>query len=206
MRARFCGSRLSAALVIASFVVLAVPGSVAAHAELIRAIPVDGETVTEPVTVVSGRYSEDLAGGSRLELLDGAGATVASGGNDPGDPRLMVVRPDDPLIAGEYAVESTAISADGHIERTRWTFTVVTSPTKALPTPTSSPPPSTPASTSATPATAVSASPTPSPSPSPAPGGPTAGSGDALLPIIAALALAAIGAGFLLNRSRGRST
>ena len=49
------------------------PATALAHAELVRAIPADGETVTEPVTVLSGRYSEDLTGNSNLRVLDAAG-------------------------------------------------------------------------------------------------------------------------------------
>ena len=205
MTARIGSSRLRVAALIATFVVLTLPGSVLAHAELQRAIPGDGETVWEPVTVVSGRYSEDLVDGSRLELLDGSGRTVASGGIDPDDPRRMVVRPDAPLIAGEYTVRSTAISADGHVDRTRWAFTASPVPTKNLPTPTVGPITSAPASPSTTPTSAPSASAPTSPSPSPAPGDSTSDTSNVLLPIIAALAIVAIGAGFLLNRSRGRS-
>ena len=48
------GSRLRVASLIATFVILAVPGSALAHAELQRSIPDNGETVTDPVTVVTG--------------------------------------------------------------------------------------------------------------------------------------------------------
>jgi uncharacterized protein HemX len=62
------------------------------------------------------------------------------------------------------------------------------------------------AATSQTPAATASptASPTPSPTPtaSPDPGSQTSGTGDVLLPILAALAIVAVGAGFLLRRGR----
>jgi len=80
MRARIGGSRLRAAFVIACFVVLVLPGSAVAHAELVRPIPADGETVTAPVTVISGRYSEDMAGNSKPQVLDQSGTNVATGG------------------------------------------------------------------------------------------------------------------------------
>ena len=108
-----------------SFVVLALPGSVLAHAELQRAIPADGETVTDPVTVVTGSYSQDLAANSKLLVKDASGATVATGSVDPGNVRRMIARPAPPLGNGAYEVQSTSVSADdGDIERVQWTFTV----------------------------------------------------------------------------------
>ena len=68
MTSRIRGARLRVAAVIASFVIFMVPGSALAHAELVRSIPADGETVTEPVTVVSATYSQDLAANSKLRI------------------------------------------------------------------------------------------------------------------------------------------
>jgi hypothetical protein len=190
-------------LLAAFALLLALASPVAAHAELVRAIPADGETVTEPITVVSGRYSEDLISGSRLEITDGSGARVASGGIDPEDARRMVARPESPLTDGTYTVQSTARSADGHVERATWTFTVAV---PASPSPTPEPTP-TPSDASPSPSATASPSESPSATPtaSPAPTDPASGPGDVLLPIIAALAIVAIGAGFLLNRSRTRA-
>ena len=204
MRARIFDSRPRAALVIASFVILLVPGSAAAHAELVRAIPADAETVTAPVSVVSGRYSEDLASNSRLQVLDASGATVATGDVDPGDTRRMVARPAPPLGDGSYTVKSTTVSAeDGDIDRMEWTFTVAvaasSSPTEA---PSDDPGLSPSASLSAAPSLTPSTPASPAPTASQAPATPTSGSNDVLLPIIAGLAIVAIGAGFLLNRNR----
>jgi methionine-rich copper-binding protein CopC len=190
-------------LLAAFALLLALASPVAAHAELVRAIPADGETVTEPITVVSGRYSEDLISGSRLEITDGSGARVASGGIDPEDARRMVARPESPLTDGTYTVQSTARSADGHVERATWTFTVAV---PASPSPTPEPTP-TPSDASPSPSATASPSESPSATPtaSPAPTDPASGPGDVLLPIIAALAIVATGAGFLLNRSRTRA-
>jgi methionine-rich copper-binding protein CopC len=209
MTSRFRCSRLGAASLIASFVILVVPGSALAHAELVRAIPADGDSVLEPVTVVTGRYSQDLAANSRLVVRDGTGAAVATGGVDPDDRRRMIARPATPLGDGRYEVQSTSISADdGDIERLEWTFTVAVaasaSPTEqpsgsAVASPSSAATPSAAASAAASPATSAA------PSPSPAPGDQTSSSTDVLLPIIVALAIVAIGGVFLLNRNRGRS-
>jgi copper resistance protein C len=198
------GSRLRVASLIAAFVILAVPGSALAHAELQRSIPDNGETVTDPVTVVTGTYSQDLAANSKLLVKDASGATVATGTVDPGNVRRMVARPDAPLGNGTYEVQSTSVSADdGDIERVQWTFTVAVA---ASPSPTEVP--SVSAGTSspeATQSVVPSASATEAPSPSPAPGDSTSDSSNVILPIIAALAIVAIGGAYLLNRNRGRN-
>ena len=198
------GSRLRVASLIATFVILAVPGSALAHAELQRSIPDNGETLTDPVTVVTGTYSQDLAANSKLLVKDASGATVATGTVDPGNVRRMVARPDAPLGNGTYEVQSTSVSADdGDIERVQWTFTVAVA---ASPSPTEVP--SVSAGTSSPEATrsvVPSASATEAPSPSPAPGDSTSDSSNVILPIIAALAIVAIGGAYLLNRNRGRT-
>jgi methionine-rich copper-binding protein CopC len=204
MTSRIVGGRVRAALLVATILTLAFPHLVAAHAELVRANPADGETVTRPVTAVTGRYSEDLTGGSRLVIKDGSGATVGTGRVDPENDRRMIARLAPALTEGDFTVESTSISAeDGDIERLTWTFTVAVAAT-ASPSdspsdgPGLSPSPSAAASLSPSPAPSAN----PSPTASPAPGDATSGTGDVLLPIIAALAIVAIGAGFLLQRSR----
>jgi copper resistance protein C len=187
---------LVAALVSSPFLL---PALAVAHAELVRAIPADGETVTEPVTYVSGRYSQGLTSESSLDIIDPGGTTIATGGVDPDDARVMVARPDAPLVLGTYIVRSTAISAeDGDIERVTWTFTVAV---PATPSPTqapsgSAPPPSIEPSPTASPATG------PTPSPSAAPSGPATSVSDVALPIVAALAIVLIGTGALLYRGR----
>ena len=200
------GRRL--ALVAATISVLfLLPGIAIAHAELVRTIPADGQTVSEPVAYVSGRYTEDLTADSSLRILDASGATIATGGVDPDDDRVMIARPDAPLTNGTFTVRSTAISqVDSHPERVTWTFTVMASPTKTLPSPTASPtgsaPP--PASSEPTPSPSTPASPvvTLSPSPSAGPSDPATSVGDVALPIIAALAIVLLGAGALLRRGR----
>jgi copper resistance protein C len=177
------------------------PGIALAHAELVRAIPADGAMVIEPVTVVSGRYTEDLTADSSLLILDASGTTIATGGVDPNDDRRMIVRPDPPLTSGTFTIRSTAVSqVDGHPERETWTFTVTVPAT-----PTSTPEPSgsaPPASSEPTPSASASPAATPSPSASAGPSDPATSVGDVALPIIAALAIVLIGAGALLRRGR----
>jgi methionine-rich copper-binding protein CopC len=193
------GFRRLAILAVAVSALFLLPAFVSAHAELVRAIPADGATATEPVTFVSGRYSEDLAADSNLRILDAAGATVGTGGVDPNDDRVMIARPDAPLTSGTFTVQSTTISAvDGYPDRATWSFTV---DVPATPSPTaaptgSAPPPSSEPTSTPTPA------PTAAPTPSPPPADQTASTADLAVPIVAALALVTIGAGFLLRRGR----
>ena len=198
------GSRLRVASLIATFVILALPGSALAHAELLRSIPDNGETVTDPVTVVTGTYSQDLAANSKLLVKDAAGATVAAGTVDPGNVRRLIARPDAPLGDGTYEVQSTSVSADdGDIERVQWTFTVAVA---ASPSPTEAPSVSAGTSSSSPEATSsVVPSASVTEAPSPAPGDSASDSSNVILPIIAALAIVAIGGVYLLNRNRGHN-
>lgn len=196
-------TRRLAAVAVAISALLVLPAAATAHAELVRAIPADGATVTEPVTFVSGRYTEDLTADSSLLILDATGATIGRGGVDPNDDWVMVARPPTPLTDGTYSVRSTAISqVDGHPERVTWTFTVAVA---ATPSPTASPsgsppPPST--EPSASPTATASAAASTSPSPSAAPGDSASSLGDVALPIVVALAIVLIGLGALVRRGR----
>ncbi len=191
-------SRL-APVALALCALFALPGGAAAHAELVRSIPADGATVSEPVTFVSGRYTEDLTAASSLLILDASGATIGSGGVDPNDDRVMIARPDAALTSGTFTVKSTAVSqVDSHPERATWTFTVdVPASPSPTPVPTGSQPPPTSEPT-------PTLSPTPAPTASPPPADQTASLADLAIPIVVALALVTIGAGFLLSRGRRR--
>jgi hypothetical protein len=150
--------------------------------------------VTEPVVEVSGIYSEAMTpDGSSLVIKDAAGATVARGTVDPEDDTRMVATPAAPLGSGVYTVESTAVSTDGHAERTTWTFTVAV---VATPTPTTSAAPTTaPTPAAATPLPSVAPTPVPSADTSP-----TGSGSDVLLPIVVALVILGGGAAYLLSR------
>ena len=187
-------------LVLAVAGVLSMPATVVAHAEVVRAIPAAGSTVTEPVSEVSVTYSEDLTDDSRLGVLDEDGVRIAVGRVDPANDRRMVATLDPAVLAGTFTVRSTAISTDGHVERTQWTFTVAAAATPSLTPAGQSSAPAPSATTTAEPSDTPTASPAPSASPAP---GSNAGSGtDVILPIIAGLAIITIGAGLLLSRGR----
>jgi copper resistance protein C len=189
------------AIVIAFGAVLILPTAVAAHAELQTATPKDGATVEGSPPEISGTYSEPMTkSGSSLVLLGPDGKQVATGGVDPANNKRMAIDPVPDLAPGSYTVKSTTKSAtDGDIDRKEWSFTVVPAPT-ATPTPTLEPSAAAPPSATPTPV----APPSPSPAPSAAGGGTSSGGSDVILPIIAALAIVAIGGALLLGR-RGRT-
>jgi copper resistance protein C len=190
------------ALVTVASVVLLFPATAAAHAELDTPTPADEATVEGTPDEVWGTFTQRIdPDGSSLVLRDADDSVVARGGPDPEDDERMAIADLPELAPGTYEVQWTTISAeDGELARGTWSFTVTAEPS---PSPTAEPTPS------AAPTAAETASPTPSPSAapspsaSPAPSDPTGSSGDAVLPIIAALAIVLIGAGYLISR-RGR--
>jgi methionine-rich copper-binding protein CopC len=188
---------LLAILLIGAVFALAIPAIASAHAEVVKATPAAGSTVTEPVSEVVVTYTEDLTDDSRLGVLDENGVRIAVGRVDPANKRRMVATLDPAVSAGTFTVRSTAIAGDGHIERTEWTFTVAVPATPSPTTAEQSSPPAT-SEPSATPGPTAS----PAPTASPPPGSGTGSGTDVIVPIIAALAIVTIGAGFLLSRGR----
>ena len=186
------------ALALVAWLAIAAPAF--AHAELEATTPGDGEAVVAPLDEVRARFSESLAGNSRIELLDPTGASVATGGIDPADDTQLVLAVPANARPGEYTVRWQASGADSHLERGTFTFNL------AEPTP---PPPT--AAPSAVPSSAPSPTPpatlAPAPSPSVAgPSTPAASTTDVLIPIFAAvLALVALGAVLLRRRAARRA-
>ena len=197
--------RLVASVIAALLLALLAPAFVAAHSELDTPTPADKSTVTTAVIQVSGTFTEAIKpDGSSLLVKDASGATVASGGVDATDAKLMTASPANALPSGAYTVQWTTISAaDGDIARGTWTFTVAVaaSPSSSA---------TTTAAATAVPTTAPTSiptvAPTAGPSPSPSGGSDTSGGGsDVILPIIVALVVLGAGAAYLLSR-RGRPT
>ena len=190
-----------AALFLAVFALLAMPALVAAHAELERSTPADGETVQGSPRVIRGFFTEELADGSEMALLDATGTTIATGTIDPANRTRMRIDPPE-LEPGDYEVQWKTFADDGHLETGTFTFTVsapITPPPSEPPTPSSpvSAPPS--ASAPPTPSAAVQPSPTEGDATPPAD---TAGTSDVLFPIIAAVVIVAALGGYLLMRRR----
>ena len=184
-------------------ILLLVPATAAAHAELDVPSPRDGATVEGTPPEVSGTFIQKInPDGSSLVLRDTNDNVVARGGPDPNDLKRMVITDLPELAPGTYTVQWTTVSAeDGELARGTWSFTVaVALKTPGTPAPTATAAASAAATASATPTPTLA--PTPSPSPAPTDQGNTSGS-DVILPIIVGLALVLVAAWFLLSR-RGR--
>ena len=188
-----------------ALVVLALfPGSVAAHAELLRSTPAaDSVLTTLPPSIVL-TYSEPLLPTSSVEVVDGSATTVTSGSVDPADVQSLVA-PMPSLSNGSFEVRWTAATADGHIERGTFTFTVAiaTSPpaTEAPATPVPSAAASEPASAVPTPEASSPASAAPSAAPAGS-AGDTGSIADVLILIVAGLAIVGAGLVWFLRRRR----
>lgn len=182
---------------------LMMPWAAAAHAALDVATPADGATVEGTPAEVAGTYSQILeTDGSSIQLRDASGTVIASGGVDPADDHRLVIADLSELPPGEYEVRSTTLSAeDGEIDRATWTFTVVAVlPSTTGPTPAPTPTPT------LTPSSAPSAAPSATAASTPITHEDPTGASDtdALVPIIAGLAIVLIAGVVLLGR-RGRA-
>jgi len=199
-RARF------GALVTALFASLVVASSVSGHAEVVAATPAQGATVTDPVTQVLVTYSEALSPDSRLGIYDANNDRIAIGTPDATDDHRAIAVFEPALTSGTYTVKSTSISADdGDLDRQQWTFTVSVAATPE-PTPICTDECNGQPSGGPSETPAVTASPLPSPSASAPPTSPTSSGSDAIVPVIAALAIVALGGLFLMNRGRRSGT
>lgn len=171
-------------------------GPVAAHAELVSSDPADGATVTGSLDEVVAVFDEPLLDNSSMELIGPDGSRVATGDVDPADRTRMVIDVSD-LAPGEYEARWTAASADGHVERGTFGFTVV----EPTPSPTAAP--------TGTPRASPRPTPSAAPTPSPTPGGngtTVGGAADVLFPLLGVvIAVVALGALLMRNRrSAGR--
>ena len=192
---------LPMALAIVALLFIALPGVVAAHAEFVSSRPGDGETVEGTPTSIRADFSEELAAGSEMALVDASGATIATGGIDPANGARMRIDPPE-LEPGDYEVQWKSFADDGHLETGTFTFTVsapITPPPSAPPTPSS--PVSAPPSESAAPTASGPLTPSPTEGDTTPPAN-AAGANDVLLPIIAAAVIIAVLGGYLLMRRR----
>ena len=192
-------------LVITVLGSLGLASAVSAHAEVETATPAQGSTATEPVVQIVVTYSEALTADSRLGIYDSSNGRMAVGMPDPADDHQMVATLDPALTSGTYTVKSTSISAqDGDVDRQQWTFTVSV-PATPEPTPVCTDECAGQPSGGSTAVPTAAPSPTVAPSASPSPDTSGASTSDAIIPIIAALALIALAGVFLVGRGRSRT-
>lgn len=154
---------MSFAAAIAASLILGIltAGGVSAHAELDRSNPEAGATVQGSPNQVEIWFTEEIAKGSTIEVVDASGttATAAEAELDLFDPdrKHLTVELKPNLPDGTYTVDWTSISAeDGDSESDSFTFTIEGSGTPVA-SPVASPAAS-PAATGTPPATKVSGS------------------------------------------------
>jgi copper resistance protein C len=192
---------LRAAGLLAVTLLVALPSLAVAHAEFVSSVPEDGETVEGSPNFVRATFSEELADGSEMALVDETGAILAEGGIDPANPSRLRMEPPD-LEPGDYEVQWKAFADDGHLETGTFSFTVsapITPPPSLEPTPSS---PVTAAPTASESPPPVGGSITPSPTEGDVPPSNAAGANDVLFPIVAAIVLVAVLGGYLVLRRR----
>ena len=106
---------------VATIALLLAAGPAFAHAHLLSEDPAaadkaDASAPSAPVTELRLTFSEELnAAFSKVQLKDSMGMAVeGTVALDPKDPKVIVVTLAAPLAKGEYEVDWTAVSNDGH--------------------------------------------------------------------------------------------
>lgn len=172
------------------------PAAVLGHAKLVSSTPAAKAVLAILPAEIVVTFNEPLVEGSSLELVDAAGLTMATGRIDPSDPQSMRMGTPD-LANGSYEIRWAARTDDGNIERGKIPFVVaIATPVPSTPAPsiagTDAPSPA--------PSPTPSTEPTPTPTASDAPAGDAGGAGDAVIPIVAAVALVGAGLVWFLRR------
>ena len=186
-------------MIAASVVVLLQPGLTAAHSDLVSSDPAQGATVPSPFTgPIVLTFSEHLATGSKADLVDTNGATIASATIGA---TTMTFTLTSSLTAGPYEVRWVSIADDGDLLR-QPVVQFAVAPAAASAPPAASTRPRATADPSAPASLAPSSGPTPTPS---GDNGETGNGSDVVVPIIVALIIIGAGAAYLLTR-RNRPT
>lgn len=117
-------TRVTAALVLVAGTSLAVltPGTAWAHAELVRATPADGTSLSARPGQVALTFSEALAASSRLVVTDGCGRQVTGAVRVSGNAMVAAVPSGQP---GAWSVTADVVSSDdGHASQEHSSFTL----------------------------------------------------------------------------------
>ena len=114
---------LTRAALAAGATLLLLPSLALGHAQLLSSTPAGGAVVTLLPPAIVLTYDDDLTSVSSFEVVNAAGATVATGAVDPANPKSMTT-PTPALANGTYEVRWTAGTSDGHIERGTFAFSV----------------------------------------------------------------------------------
>jgi methionine-rich copper-binding protein CopC len=124
---------MKVAAAIAALLVLSLPLTALAHADLEESDPADGATITTPYTLTATFAEEFDPARSTLVVENSAGTQVAAGTADDGHTKMTADLP--ALPAGVYTVRWTTVTPDDNgIERGTFTFNVGSSVSTPAPT------------------------------------------------------------------------
>jgi methionine-rich copper-binding protein CopC len=106
--------------------VLLVAGAVQAHARLLRASPAAGAELSAAPAEIRLFFNEPLRAGNEITLYgrDFSPTIALAAAIDPADSRQLFA-PAPPLAPGDYTVQWTAVSQDGHPITGSYTFTLL---------------------------------------------------------------------------------
>ncbi len=97
-----------------------------AHATLVSSEPAAGTTVSDRLRGITLTFDEPLGAGSHVDLYSGAFQAVAGVTSSVDGPVLRAALA-APLAPGNYTVQWTAVSADGHSAEGSYQFAVAPS-------------------------------------------------------------------------------
>lgn len=102
------------------------PAGVAAHSELLGAVPAPGATLSTPPVEIRLTFSAPLAAGSTLQLF-GASFRPVSGVVARIDPQnaMQLVAAPRALSPGTYTVQWSSVAKDGDVLSGSYTFTLL---------------------------------------------------------------------------------
>jgi copper resistance protein C len=124
---RFAMSRAVTAKVIASLAFAAVATAAFAHAQLQKATPAVGGSVSASPSEIRLKFSEGVEprfSGIALATQDGAAQPIGKASVDPADNSVLVATIAQKLRPGAYKVTWRAVAADTHKTQGSFVFTV----------------------------------------------------------------------------------
>lgn len=131
--AKFKMGRFILALLIGLALILGKAEGGSAHAELVSSNPVDGSTVTGPVTSIFLTFGEGVKHLNALTIKDQTGKTYKIKSIDYVG-KNVTLNLDHPLNKGKVSLDWQALSEDGHLAPGAMNFTVGSSQKNAVQT------------------------------------------------------------------------
>jgi methionine-rich copper-binding protein CopC len=94
------------------------------HAEVTSTSPKAGATVSPSLSKVSVRFGSPITTGTITVAGPKGTVSRGRGGPDPRSTARLIVRLRTPLASGRYRASWTVLAADGHRQRSSFTFKV----------------------------------------------------------------------------------